>query len=197
MPASLFASQGSVISMALLVIMLSALNGWATPDKWLAWTGVAFLALAAVMAMVACRNLEPATRRNLYRSLFAAGFSIGIALAFSLGETFNWIPEAASKRTAGVLIGLVLAATGNFLPKAVIPVSARRCHPARAVRAERFVGLVLMMAGIVFAAIWLFAPLEVAKVGSSFAGLVAFGTALAAWMWLHAGTSRAADFRED
>jgi hypothetical protein len=197
MPASLFASQGGVISMTVLVLLLSALNGWATPDKWMAWTGVAVLAFAALGLMWAVHNAHPATRRNLHRSLFAAGVSISIALAFSLGEALDWVPEAASKRTAGVLIGLVLAATGNFLPKAVLPLGARHCDPARASRAERWVGWVLMIAGLAFAAIWLIAPLDTAKVGSALAGLVAFAAAIIAWMWLHTGAQRPADIKED
>lgn len=186
MPANLFASQGSVILMSAFLVILSAANGLAMPEKWIAWAGIIMLAIGALILMAVVQNAHPATRRNIHRSLFAAGVSISIALAFSLGESFDIIPEAASKRAAGVLIGLILAAAGNFLPKAVIPVSARSCDPARAARAERLVGWVTMLAGIAFAAIWIFAPIDAAKIGSALAGLMAFFTALTASIWLHA-----------
>ena len=69
-------------------------------------------------------------------------------IVVAMGKEFGMIEPDFAKRTIGVLFGTILMISGNYLPKAVMPASARRRHPARAIAAERFAGYVFVLAGL-------------------------------------------------
>jgi hypothetical protein len=71
----------------------------------------------------------------------------GVVVA-ALGKEFGFIEPDVATRTVGVLFGAILMVSGNYLPKAVMPISARRKNPARAMAAERFAGYVFVLAGL-------------------------------------------------
>ena len=90
-------------------------------------------------------------------SLIWAALMIGSALLLTMLEGQGIIPDGGERGT-GVVIGLVLAWTGNLMPKWG---AAKSCaKDGEAFRMRRFAGIVLMLGGIGYALAFVFAPLE-------------------------------------
>jgi hypothetical protein len=81
-------------------------------------------------------------------------------------------------RSTGVIMGIYVAFLANSLPKTLIPL-ARLREPAFAQSLRRFIAATLVIGSLLFAVMWLFAPiglalpLSLASLGSTFALVVA------------------------
>jgi hypothetical protein len=75
--------------------------------------------------------------------------------------------------------GLMIAYNGNRLPKAVVP-------SACAQRARRVAGWAMALSGLVFAGLYMFAPIPVAATVGTSAVLAAVAVTLGYSLWLHA-----------
>lgn len=80
---------------------------------------------------------------------------IGV-IAFGTGKATGAIDPLAARRGVGVLLGLMLMATGNFVPKLRLFQPAVREGQSLAV--DRFAGWTFVGCGLGFAAVFLFAP---------------------------------------
>ncbi|MEM9168992.1 MAG: hypothetical protein AAGC56_05015 [Pseudomonadota bacterium] len=94
--------------------------------------------------------------RNVVEALIVAALIIAIALGMAYADGRGWVADG-QERASGVVIGLILAVMGNFMPKK----NLNDC--ASSFRVVRFAGAVFLVAGVAHAAIWLFAPLEAAN----------------------------------
>ncbi len=95
--------------------------------------------------------------RQIKSSLIWAALMVGSAQLLTILEGQGIIPDGGERGT-GVVIGLVLAWTGNLMPKWG---TAKSCATdGEAFRMRRFSGIVLMLGGIGYALAFLFAPLE-------------------------------------
>lgn len=95
--------------------------------------------------------------RNIAASLVWAALMIAGALAVAYGQDAGWT-DAGDQRGAGVVIGLVLAWTGNMVPKWG---AGQECR-GDAFRMRRFAGLSLILGGLLHAAAWIIAPIVTA-----------------------------------
>lgn len=68
-----------------------------------------------------------------------------------------------SKRTSMALIGILFVFFGNALPKQLTPLSVLSCSGARIQAFQRFSGWTWVLTGLAYAAIWLLAPMAMAK----------------------------------
>jgi small-conductance mechanosensitive channel len=116
--------------------------------------------------------------------LFAAAIMFAALMGFALAGQFELIDRSLAKRVVGSMFGLILMVTGNYLPKVVLPVSARRRNPARAMAAERAAGWIFVLAGLVTIAIWILLPIESVMLTAGLVGLGAFILVGANWVWL-------------
>jgi len=98
-------------------------------------------------------------------------------------ERMNFIDSAAAKRLLGLIVGLIVMVAGNFLPK-TRPLKGLLSHPAGTIAAERFAGWTLVLAGAMYAALFLFAPLDVARPLSSCIAACVILAIAANWAWL-------------
>ena len=101
---------------------------------------------------------------NLQREL-KVGVPIALITLAVVGATFiakrlGWVDGDAGVRLAMAISGLTLVYFGNRTPKEAPHRSAR----AQSVR--RFSGWVMVLAGLLNAGIWVFAPMEVAPLAS-------------------------------
>lgn len=106
-----------------------------------------------------------------------------VALALTLAGKAGILDPLFVKRAIGVLIGATIIVTGNFLPK-IRPMSAPGSNPAKATAAERLAGWLLVLAGAVYLALFLFAPLDLARLMAPVIGIVAVAIVALNWLWL-------------
>ncbi len=108
------------------------------------------------------------TTALLVRGLIAA------VLIFALAKEFGLIDGSIAKRVVGILFGAILIVTGNLLPKIVQPLKASLQGAANTKAVERFAGRTFVLTGVLYIAVWVFAPKEHAMLISSAIGLIAF-----------------------
>ncbi len=114
-------------------------------------------------------------------------WSIGVVLAAILSlaaarET-GLIDPDPGKRLGAAMIGLMLAVCGNILPKIARRLEMGRETAASFAAADRHAGWILVLSGVLYAAVWLAAPLERAALGASCVGLGGLLLALGLWLW--------------
>ncbi|MBI1682561.1 ammonium transporter [Caulobacter hibisci] len=101
---------------------------------------------------------------------FAWGLGIVVlALAATLARKLGYIDTDMVNRLVMGAIGLMVAWSGNRIPKRFVP-------NAQAQRASRVAGWSLALSGLVYAGLWAFAPQGVAVVGGS--GAILLGLAV-------------------
>jgi len=89
------------------------------------------------------------------------------AAALKYAQSIDLIGPDAARRTTQVIVGLMLAAYSNLMPKDVGRWRASALAAARAQSALRVGGWSMTLAGLAYAGLWAFAPLGVADVAST------------------------------
>lgn len=110
--------------------------------------------------------------RRLGWAIALAAFILGSALALRYAEARGMVSTEDVRRAMQVLIGLMLAGYANLMPKQGRGVGSLWAQ-ARAQTALRVGGWSLTLAGITYAGLWAFAPLEIADT----AGLIVVAAA--------------------
>lgn len=101
---------------------------------------------------------------DLAPGLAWAGAIVAVALGASLAQRLGHIDQDTTLRLVIGLNGLMIAYFGNRAPKAVAP-------SVFAGRMARFAGWSMVLSGLLYAALWAFAPIDTA---------IALGTAAVA-----------------
>lgn len=91
---------------------------------------------------------------------------LGTATALNYAHTIDLIGPDAARRTMQVMIGLMLAAYANLMPKDIGRWRASALAMARAQSALRVGGWSLTLAGLAYAGLWALAPLTIANVAA-------------------------------
>jgi hypothetical protein len=102
------------------------------------------------------------TSRPILGSLVLAGLMLAAAAIIKYGETIHLFGPDMSTRASGVTVGLMLALIANFMPKSGKPRSAS-ASGGRAQAALRVGGWSFVIAGLAYAGISAFAPLDIAS----------------------------------
>lgn len=120
--------------------------------------------------------------RHILNSLVLAGLMLGAAAVLKYADHAHMIGADTSTRGLGVMMGLVLAFIGNFMPKSVPASRGATLAGGRWQSALRIGGWSFTIAGLAYAVVWAFAPLAMANLVSTvlvvFAMAVTFGYAL-------------------
>jgi hypothetical protein len=96
--------------------------------------------------------------KELITGLMWGGSIVALALGASLARRLGYIDADTATRVVFGSIGLMVAGYGNRIPKAfVASVHARR--------AQRVAGWSMVLSGLVYAGVWVFAPIPVASWG--------------------------------
>jgi hypothetical protein len=95
-----------------------------------------------------------------------AALILGTAAALRYAQGIDFIEPDAAKRTMQVMIGLILAAYANLMPKDVGRWRASTLAVARAQSVLRVGGWAMTLAGLVYAGLWAFAPLAFADIAA-------------------------------
>jgi hypothetical protein len=91
---------------------------------------------------------------------------LGTAAGLNYAQSLELIGPDAARRTMQVMIGLVLAAYANLMPKDVGRWRASAVAVARAQSMLRVGGWSMTLAGLAHAGLWAFAPLAVADIAA-------------------------------
>ena len=152
---------------ALLVAGLAA-TGWMIAPAKATWL-IAVVAMAAIwLAVAIIGRVRPfaeqsaAERRLFTASVIAAGLILAAALGKALVVSLGFETGETIDRALGVVTGVVLLLIGNAIPKALGPLTAKRCAPVQVQAIQRFAGWTFAAAGLAYAALWLLAPVEMA-----------------------------------
>jgi len=128
-------------------------------------------------------NMQIACSRPAARALFAFISLVGIVTVVAAAKGMGFLEAAAARRAIGLLIGVMALVIGNFLPK-LRPLNSPDGNPAKGMAAERFAGWMLVLAGIAYIALFLFASLDQAGPLSSVMGISALTAIAGNWAWL-------------
>jgi hypothetical protein len=131
-------------------------------------------------------TMQIACRRSTARAGFAFISLVGLVTAVAAAKGMGFLEAAVARRAIGLLIGVMALVIGNFLPK-LRPLNSPDGNLAKGMAAERFGGWILVLAGIAYIALFLFAPLDQAGLLSSAIGISALMVIAANWAWLGRG----------
>lgn len=110
-----------------------------------------------------------------------------VILAFAVARERGMLDPDLARRVVAIGFGVMLVVLGNALPKLVRPLRMHDNDHAKVVAADRFAGRIFVLAGIVFVALWAFAPVEHVMRTSALVGLAAFGFVAASQLRLSLG----------
>jgi|GEM_PF-383278 len=104
--------------------------------------------------------------RKLATALGLAALFLATAAGLRYAEGAGFVRPDTARWSIQVIIGLVLAAYANFMPKQIGRLRGSPLAESRAQATLRFAGWSLTLAGLAYAALWAFAPHDVADIGS-------------------------------
>lgn len=107
--------------------------------------------------------------KDITGSLMWAGGLIGLALVASLARKLGYIDGDTVTRIVLGATGLMVAWFGNRAPKTFVPNALAR-------QASRVVGWSMVLSGLVYAGLWVFAPFNIAIFGGC--GAILLGMAV-------------------
>lgn len=96
--------------------------------------------------------------KDLIGSFAWAGAILAIALAGALARRLGYVDGDTVTRIVVGLNGLMIAWMGNRMPKTFVPSACAR-------QARRVAAWSLVISGLIYAALWAFAPIPVAVAG--------------------------------
>jgi hypothetical protein len=111
-------------------------------------------------------------------ALALAAFILGTSAALRYAESVDAVSADAGRRTIQVLIGLILAAYANIMPKEIGRWRGSARAASRSQSALRVGGWSLTVAGLAYAAFWAFTPIGFADAAGM--AVVAAATTLTA-----------------
>ena len=120
-------------------------------------------------------------------ALALAVFILASAAALRYAQGVESISPDAARRVMQVLIGLLLAAYANLMPKDIGPWRGSVRAAARSQSALRVGGWSMTLAGIGYAGIWAVAPISVADVASMLLVAIAMLVTVGYGVWTFVG----------
>jgi hypothetical protein len=122
-------------------------------------------------------------RKSIRTALLLAGVQIAGALLLTLANKLGWIDSETTTRGVMALIGLMLVTIGNGMPKQQEGPPSQTIGDAIVRQSiTRVGGWAMLLGGLVWTGLWIFAPRDLAEIGSiaavAAAALVMFAYAI-------------------
>jgi hypothetical protein len=125
--------------------------------------------------------------RTIKSGLLQAGTTLAIAVVATVLHRTGVISKDTTVRVLMITIGLVVAWQSNAVPKS-LPIGS-----ARAQAYKRLSGWSFTLSGLAFAAVWAFAPMEIATTLSMAPMLIAIVTVFVVCMSNRIGSTKLTD----
>lgn len=119
------------------------------------------------------------TPRALTAMTMANCVCVVLVMAFGVGKLTGTVDPLLARRGVGAMLGLMLMATGNFVPKLRLFQSAPGAGQGEAI--DRFAGWTFVLCGVAFAAVFLWAPADRVFIIPPLIVLAGFLAVLARW----------------
>jgi hypothetical protein len=123
---------------------------------------------------------ETEPRPALITMFIALGICFVMMIAFGLGSVTDTLDPQVARGGVGAALGLILAITGNFVPKLRLFQLATGSPHSDAI--DRFAGWIFVACGLSFAAVFLFAPADKIMLISPLIVLAGFLAVFARWL---------------
>ena len=121
------------------------------------------------------------TKSRALIALFTAVLTCAVlALVFGVGKITGTLDPLVARRGVGVLIGVMLMVTGNFVPKLGLFQPALRAGQSDAI--DRFTGWIFVISGFAFAVVFLLAPADKVFIVPPLIVLAGFLAVVARWL---------------
>jgi hypothetical protein len=125
---------------------------------------------------------ETQPHRALIAMMIALLACVVVMSALGIGKMTGTLDPLVARRGVGAMLGLILAATGNVVPKLRLFQPATGAAHSDAI--DRFAGWTFVACGLSFAAVFLFAPADKIMLASPLLVVAGFLVVLARWlMW--------------
>lgn len=168
------------VTFTVLCLAMSA-TLWSTqPEKlgtWAVSAGFLPAAWIAVLLTNRTRVMQAAGHRPqnaMIGAIALAGALLTLSLGSRLAEMHELVGADFPKRLIGMANGVVLILIGNAMPKKLTPLANMQVNPAKTQALQRFMGWLFVLAGALYATVWMFVDLE----QTSFFTLLTFPAAL-------------------
>ena len=104
-------------------------------------------------------------RDLIRRSIGLAALMIAVALGMTVIYTsgFAWITDQFEQRSTGIVFAMLLVVVGNIMPKTPVPLSDDPNTSIKRQAQMRTTGLFMVMTGLIYGLVWVFAPLDLAN----------------------------------
>lgn len=124
-------------------------------------------------------------KQSIRRALIQTGvLLIGTAIVTIAHKMFGWIDNETTTRALMVMFGIFLAAMGNAMPKHRDgPTPQTPQHAALQQSITRVGGWAMLIAGLVWAVLWAFAPRDFAEVWAVVVMLIAVAVTVIHGVW--------------
>lgn len=97
------------------------------------------------------------------RALAVAALYLLAALMLTALRQHEVISAETVQRLMGVLMGAVVIASANLIPKRLVPLARASCDPTREQMLRRFCGRVLVLGGLGYTLAYALAPIAIAS----------------------------------
>ena len=132
---------------------------------------------------------RPRTRNSVIFSLKLTGAILAGALLLTLARQQGWLDTDQVARGFNIVLGVAFAIYGNAIPKmmeATPPTTLREATVAQSI--ARVAGWSMTVAFVIWTALWVFAPMAVARIGSIVAVVASVVIMMGYSLWKLAAT---------
>lgn len=123
---------------------------------------------------------------------FALGYAailLLISLALAFADSQDWVGTGMPDRVVGIMIGITVAVFANPVAKRLPGTPASGVKRAGHAAFQRFFGLVMVLAGVGYALVWVFVPVGLAPWAA--VSVMMLGLVVILTRWAFAGTREA------
>jgi len=117
--------------------------------------------------------------KDLIGSFAWGGGIVAVALGMTAARQLGYVDSDTVTRVVIGLNGLMIAWYGNRMPKTFVP-------SVRVQQAKRVGGWSMVLSGLAYAALWVFAPIRVATFGGCAAIIAGIAVTVGYCLWLRA-----------
>ena len=115
-------------------------------------------------------------RALIRRSIGLAALMIAVALGMTVIYTSGlaWVTDQFEQRSTGIVFAMLLIVVGNIMPKTPVPLSDDPSASTQRQAQMRTTGVFMVVSGLLYGRVWVFAPLDLAKplsLGALFLGV--------------------------
>lgn len=113
--------------------------------------------------------INSTSRREILFAIILASMLLLGSISSTLLKELELIDQDMTKRISGVLIGMMLICMGNYMPKKLTQQSGScGCGTRKSASLQRFMGWIFVLAGILYAIVWIVFDLDQAGVAIMF-----------------------------